>query len=86
MTKRDKRALVFVNPAGGAGKAYRLVMEHVIGVWSESEFNHHIVITGKLIVSLDCYDSNHILQIQNMLAMLVIMLKRFNSPIGVVLF
>ncbi|CAF0732393.1 unnamed protein product [Adineta ricciae] len=45
MTKRDKRALVFVNPASGSGKAYRLVMEHVIGVWSESEFNHHIVIT-----------------------------------------
>lgn len=47
MTKRDKRALVFVNPASGAGKAHRLVMEHVIGVWSESEFNHHLVITGR---------------------------------------
>ncbi|CAF0958943.1 unnamed protein product [Rotaria sordida] len=43
--KRDKRALVFVNPAGGAGKAYRLVMEHVAGIWSEAEFNYHIVIT-----------------------------------------
>jgi len=46
MTKRDKRALVFVNPAGGAGKAQRLVMEHVVGVWSEAEFNYHMIITG----------------------------------------
>ena len=45
-TKRDKRALVFINPAGGAGKAYRLVMEHVVGVWSEAEFNYQIVVTG----------------------------------------
>ncbi|CAF3675084.1 unnamed protein product [Rotaria sp. Silwood1] len=44
-TKRNKRALVFVNPAGGAGKAYRLVMEHVIGVWSEAEFTYHIIVT-----------------------------------------
>ncbi|CAF3036400.1 unnamed protein product [Rotaria sp. Silwood2] len=43
--KRDKRALVFVNPAGGAGKAYRHVMEHVIGVWSEAEFTYHIIMT-----------------------------------------
>ncbi|CAF1131889.1 unnamed protein product [Rotaria sordida] len=46
-TKRDKRALVFVNPAGGAGKAYRLVMEYVIGVWSEAEFTYHIIITER---------------------------------------
>jgi hypothetical protein len=46
MAKRDKRALVFVNPAGGAGKAYRLVMEHVVGVWSEAEFNYHMIVTG----------------------------------------
>lgn len=45
-TKRDKRALVFINPAGGAGKAYRLVMEHVVGVWSEAEFNYQIIVTG----------------------------------------
>ncbi|UJR26738.1 hypothetical protein I4U23_008053 [Adineta vaga] len=45
MTKRDKRVLVFVNPAGGAGKAYRLVMEHAIGVWSEAELNHQIIVT-----------------------------------------
>ncbi|CAF3580099.1 unnamed protein product [Adineta steineri] len=45
LTKRDKRALVFVNPAGGAGKAYRLVMENVVGVWSEAEFSYQIVIT-----------------------------------------
>ncbi|CAF3529440.1 unnamed protein product [Adineta steineri] len=45
MTKRDKRALVFVNPAGGAGKAYRLVMEYVVGVWSESEFSYQMIIT-----------------------------------------
>lgn len=44
--QRDKRALVFVNPAGGAGKAQRLVMQHVVGVWSEAEFDHHIVMTG----------------------------------------
>mgnify|MGYP002378370205 CR=1 FL=1 len=42
----DKRVLIFVNPAGGAGKAQRLVMQHVVGVWSEAEFNHHIVVTG----------------------------------------
>ncbi|CAF5129348.1 unnamed protein product, partial [Rotaria magnacalcarata] len=42
---RDKRALVLVNPAGGAGKAYRLVMEYVVGVWSEAEFQYHIVLT-----------------------------------------
>lgn len=46
MTKRHKPVLVFVNPAGGAGKAYRLVMEHAVGVWSEAEFQYHIVITG----------------------------------------
>jgi hypothetical protein len=46
MTKRDKRALVFVNPASGAGKAYRLVMEHVVGVWSEAEFSYHMIVTG----------------------------------------
>jgi hypothetical protein len=45
-TKRDKRVLVFVNPAGGSGKAYRLVMEYVVGVWSEAEFPFQIVITG----------------------------------------
>jgi hypothetical protein len=44
--KRNKPTLVFVNPAGGAGKAYRLVMEHVVSVWSEAEFRHHIIITG----------------------------------------
>ncbi|CAF4953905.1 unnamed protein product [Rotaria sp. Silwood1] len=44
-TKRDKPALVFVNPAGGAGKAYRLVMEHAIGIWNEAEFNYRIIIT-----------------------------------------
>ncbi|CAF4320792.1 unnamed protein product [Rotaria socialis] len=42
---RDKRALILVNPAGGAGKAYRLVMEYVVGVWSEAEFKYHIVLT-----------------------------------------
>jgi hypothetical protein len=45
-TKRDKRALIFVNPAGGAGKAYRLVMEYCTGVWSEAEFNYQIIVTG----------------------------------------
>jgi hypothetical protein len=51
-TKRDKRVLVFVNPAGGAGKAYRLVMEYVVGVWSEAEFNYQIVVTGfKIMIS-----------------------------------
>ncbi|CAM4925194.1 unnamed protein product [Rotaria socialis] len=44
-TKRDKRALVFINPAGGAGKAYRLVMEYVVGVWSEAEFTYHMIVT-----------------------------------------
>jgi hypothetical protein len=46
MTKRDKSVLVFVNPASGSGKAYRLVMEYVVGVWGEAEFNHHIIVTG----------------------------------------
>ena len=46
MAKRHKPVLVFVNPAGGAGKAYRLVMEHAVGVWSEAEFQYHIIITG----------------------------------------
>jgi hypothetical protein len=46
MTKHDKRALVFVNPAGGSGKAYNLVMEYVVGVWGESEFKYHMVVTG----------------------------------------
>ncbi len=46
-TKRDKRALVFVNPASGAGKAQRMVMQYVVGVWSEAEFNHQIIITGR---------------------------------------
>ncbi len=46
-TKRDKRALLFVNPAGGSGKAYRLVMQHVVGVWSEAEFDHQIIVTGR---------------------------------------
>ncbi len=46
-TKRDKRALVFINPAGGSGKAYRLVMQHVVGVWSEAEFDHQIIVTGR---------------------------------------
>jgi len=46
MTKRDKRVLVFINPAGGPGKAQQLVMEYVVGVWSEAEFNYHMVITG----------------------------------------
>ena len=46
VSKRDKRALVFVNPAAGAGKAYRLVMEYVVGVWSEAEFSYHLIITG----------------------------------------
>ncbi|CAF4616724.1 unnamed protein product, partial [Rotaria magnacalcarata] len=27
------------------GKAYRLVMEYVVGVWSEAEFQYHIVLT-----------------------------------------
>jgi len=45
-TKRDKRVLVFVNPAGGAGKAQRLVREYVVGVWSEAEFNYQIIVTG----------------------------------------
>jgi hypothetical protein len=45
-TRRDKPALVFVNPAGGAGKAYRFVMQYVVGVWSEAEFNHQIIVTG----------------------------------------
>jgi hypothetical protein len=45
-TKRDKRALVFVNPAGGAGKAYRFVMEYVVAVWSEAEFKYQIIVTG----------------------------------------
>ncbi|UJR22366.1 hypothetical protein I4U23_025428 [Adineta vaga] len=44
-TKRDKRALVFVNPAGGAGNAYRTVMEYVVGVWNEAQFNYQIVVT-----------------------------------------
>jgi hypothetical protein len=35
-----------VNPASGAGKAYRLVMEHVVGVWSEAEFSYHMIVTG----------------------------------------
>ena len=35
-----------MNPAGGAGKAQRLVMEHVVGVWSEAELNYHMIITG----------------------------------------
>jgi hypothetical protein len=38
--------LVFVNPAGGAGRAYRLVMEYVVSVWSEAEFNYQIIVTG----------------------------------------
>lgn len=46
-TKRDKRALVFVNPAGGAGKAHRLVMQHCVGVWSEAQFEHNIIVTGR---------------------------------------
>lgn len=46
--KRDKPALVFVNPASGAGKAYRLVMEYAVGVWGEAEFQHHIIMTGRL--------------------------------------
>jgi sphingosine kinase len=45
-TKRNTRTLVFVNPAGGSGKAYRLVMEYVVAVWSEAEFPHQIIITG----------------------------------------
>jgi len=45
-TKRDKSVLVFVNPAGGAGKAQRLVREYVVGVWSEAEFNYQIIVTG----------------------------------------
>ncbi len=53
ITKRDKRVLVFVNPAGGSGKAYRLVMEHVVGVWSEAEFNYHMIITGLKIRSIE---------------------------------
>ena len=46
ISKRDKRALVFVNPAAGAGKAYRLVMEYVVGVWSEAEFSYRVIVTG----------------------------------------
>ena len=38
--------LVFVNPAGGAGKAHRLVMERVVGIWSEAELTYHLVLTG----------------------------------------
>jgi hypothetical protein len=45
-TKRDKSVLVFVNPAGGAGKAQRLVREYVVGVWSEAEFNYQLIVTG----------------------------------------
>jgi len=44
-SKRDKRVLVFINPASGAGKAQRLVMEHVVGVWSEAEFSYQIILT-----------------------------------------
>ena len=36
-----------MNPAGGAGKAHRLVMEFVIGVWSEAQFSHKIIVTGR---------------------------------------
>jgi hypothetical protein len=46
MAKRDKRVLVFINPASGAGKAQRLVMEYVVGVWSEAEFKYQMIITG----------------------------------------
>ena len=46
-TKRDKRALVFVNPAGGAGKAQRMVRQHAVGIWSEAEFKHQIIVTGR---------------------------------------
>jgi hypothetical protein len=53
MTKGDKRVLVFVNPAGGAGKAQRLVMEHVVGVWSEAEFSYHMIITGLKSIRID---------------------------------
>lgn len=44
--RRDKRVLVLINPASGAGKAQRLVMEHAIGVWSEAELSYQIVLTG----------------------------------------
>ena len=46
LIRGDQRLLVFVNPAGGAGKAQRLVMEHVVGVWSEAELTYHMIITG----------------------------------------
>lgn len=45
-TKRGQRTIVFVNPAGGAGKAYRFVMEYCVAVWSEAEFPHQIMVTG----------------------------------------
>lgn len=53
MNKREKRALVFINPASGAGKAHRLVMENVVGVWSEAEFSHHMILTGLSVVTLE---------------------------------
>ena len=52
-TKRDKPVLVFVNPAGGAGKAHRLVMEYVVGVWAQAEFSHHIIVTGRRKLNFD---------------------------------
>lgn len=44
--KRDKPVLLLVNPAGGAGKAFRLVMEYVVAIWSEAQFAHQIIVTG----------------------------------------
>ncbi|CAF0917521.1 unnamed protein product [Didymodactylos carnosus] len=45
VSKRDKRLLVFINPAGGSGKAYKLFMEGVVGVFSEAELPYHVIIT-----------------------------------------
>ncbi|CAF1032470.1 unnamed protein product, partial [Didymodactylos carnosus] len=44
--KRAKRTLVFINPAGGAGKAYKLFMEHVAGIFFEAEMPYHVITTG----------------------------------------
>lgn len=43
----EKPALVLVNPAGGAGKAQRLILEHAAGIWSQAEFSHQVILTGK---------------------------------------
>lgn len=43
---RLKPVLLLVNPAGGAGKAERLVSENVVGVWREANFPYQIILTG----------------------------------------